>query len=180
MRDSYRSMSISCAALALGLSSVLSFSSPAAAALGDCAQPSSSGATPTATDALFILNAAVGLAMCEACVCDVDGSRSITAPDALRALQIAVGTELSLDCPPCGGGPTSTVSTSTSSTTSTTSTSTTLPLAAVDVEADDDRALAAADATCELDVADAGVEEAPACSIDEPVGAADDRLCSSD
>lgn len=110
----------SAAALSIMLASA---QAQAGAAAARCAQPTSSGSSPTATDALFILNAAVGLTSCELCVCDVDGSGAITASDALIALQIAVGGLIPLQCPPCG----SATSTTTSSTTSTTSTTTTLP-----------------------------------------------------
>ncbi len=55
----------------------------------------------TATDALFILNTAVGLASCLACVCDVDDSGTVTASDALRVLQKAVGIDVTLTCPSC-------------------------------------------------------------------------------
>lgn len=55
----------------------------------------------TASDALFILNAAVGLQSCEPCICDVTGEGSVTASDALRLLSAAVGIDVTLDCPPC-------------------------------------------------------------------------------
>jgi hypothetical protein len=71
------------------------------AANGDCAQPLSAGATPTATDALFILNVAVGLGSCEPCVCDTDDSGSVTATDALKTLNGAVGVSVNLTCPTC-------------------------------------------------------------------------------
>jgi len=59
------------------------------------------GRAVTATDALAILQAAVGLLACELCVCDVDGSGSIAASDALLTLQYSVGQSESLLCPPC-------------------------------------------------------------------------------
>ena len=71
------------------------------AANGDCAQPVSDGASPVASDALFILGAAVGLQVCDACICDVDNSGAVTAADALRALGIAVGQQIALLCEPC-------------------------------------------------------------------------------
>jgi len=55
----------------------------------------------TASDALYILSAAVGSASCENCVCDVDGSSMVTAVDALAALQFAIGIDVELNCPPC-------------------------------------------------------------------------------
>jgi hypothetical protein len=76
---------------------------PAAAQLA-CGQPVSSGATPTASDALFTLRAALGSEECEACVCDVDssgGASPISASDALRVLRRAVGQSVELTCPPC-------------------------------------------------------------------------------
>jgi hypothetical protein len=65
-----------------------------------CADPTGDSAT-TATDALLTLNAAVGLAPCELCACDVDGSTAVTASDALFVLSYAVGQPVELDCPPC-------------------------------------------------------------------------------
>jgi hypothetical protein len=48
----------------------------------------------TASDALFVLQTAVGSETCEACVCDVDGSGTIAASDALITLKKAVGQEV--------------------------------------------------------------------------------------
>ena len=56
----------------------------------------------TATDAPAILQAAVGLRPCELCICDVNGSATLSATDALMALQYSVGQPASLLCPPCG------------------------------------------------------------------------------
>ena len=55
----------------------------------------------TASDALFILNAAVGITDCLDCVCDVNGSGGVTASDALLTLQAAVGQPVDLSCPAC-------------------------------------------------------------------------------
>ena len=55
----------------------------------------------TASDALFILGAAVGTVTCDPCLCDVDGHGSVAASDALLALKMAVGEQLELSCPPC-------------------------------------------------------------------------------
>lgn len=87
----------------LALSGILLAGTPARveAAAGGCGQPSSAGTGPTATDALFILNAAIGLASCELCTCDTDNSGTITATDALRALGAAVGIDPGLACPVC-------------------------------------------------------------------------------
>ena len=115
------------------LSSVVRF---ADAANGDCGQPRSTGSLPTATDALFALRTAVGLESCALRICDVDGSCTVSAADALRLLKVSVGTALALDCAgPCGSTtttqPSTTTSTSTTSTTATTtlvsSSTTTLP-----------------------------------------------------
>jgi hypothetical protein len=92
---------------------VMSAHGAAVAAQGDCAQPASAGSSPTATDALFILNAAVGLVACALCVCDVDGSGAITASDALSGLRLAVGGMVELRCPPCGDTTTTTTTTTT-------------------------------------------------------------------
>ena len=54
-----------------------------------------------ATDALRALHAALGLARCEMCLCDVDGSAGIAATDALGLLQTAVGAGPALSCPAC-------------------------------------------------------------------------------
>jgi hypothetical protein len=77
---------------------VLLAPSGARAALGDCGQPVSTGASPTASDCLYVLMAGVGSATCD-CVCDTDGSGSIVASDALRCLKIVVGQPFDLDCP---------------------------------------------------------------------------------
>jgi hypothetical protein len=75
---------------------------------GACADPvaltagtSARGSLVTASDALFILNAAVGLVSCEPCICDVDGQGSVAASDALLALKKAVDELIELSCPPC-------------------------------------------------------------------------------
>lgn len=73
----------------------------ASAALGDCGQPLSTGTEPTASDALFALNAAVGLVTCSIRSCDVDASCSITAVDALRILRRSVGLPVVLSCDGC-------------------------------------------------------------------------------
>ncbi len=68
---------------------------------GRCGFPLSDGDRPTASDALYTLRAAVGLAPCASCVCDVDGSTRITASDALAILRNAVGGEVLFTCPAC-------------------------------------------------------------------------------
>jgi hypothetical protein len=67
---------------------------------GTCGDPTEDG-NVTATDALFVLGAAVGAQSCENCVCDVDDSKAITATDALRVLNAAVGQAGLLACLPC-------------------------------------------------------------------------------
>jgi len=65
-----------------------------------CAQPVSTGSKPTASDCLFILQAAVGVTTCSPeCACAPTGSLPITATDALLCLANAVGTSTSLSCP---------------------------------------------------------------------------------
>jgi len=75
---------------------------------GACADPVAltAGLTPradsvTASDALFILGAAVGIQTCDLCLCDTDGSGGVAATDALITLQAAIGLPVALECPPC-------------------------------------------------------------------------------
>ncbi len=84
----------------LGVVGVLANPGAAGAALGDCAQPSSNGERPTASDCLFILSAAVGAAQCSpACACAPGGDVPGTATDALICLNAAVGVDIELACP---------------------------------------------------------------------------------
>jgi len=55
----------------------------------------------TPSDALFILQASVGLRTCELCVCDVTGDGNVSATDALVVLRAAVDLPVSLMCPAC-------------------------------------------------------------------------------
>jgi hypothetical protein len=55
----------------------------------------------TATDALYVLNAAVGLENCRNCICDINGNGAVTSTDALATLNLAVGIETPLMCPAC-------------------------------------------------------------------------------
>jgi hypothetical protein len=57
--------------------------------------------TVASTDALLVLNAAVGTVLCEACVCDVNSSGAITAVDAQLVLSASVGLPPELVCPVC-------------------------------------------------------------------------------
>jgi hypothetical protein len=66
---------------------------------GTCGDPTGNGVT--ATDALFTLQAAIGLQVCDPCLCDADGNESVTATDALRVLNAAVGQASELLCPVC-------------------------------------------------------------------------------
>jgi len=72
---------------------------------GSCAQPVSSGNAPVAGDCLYILRTAVGISLCEPCVCDANGSGQTTAGDALLCLKDAVGQPVTLDCPACCAPP---------------------------------------------------------------------------
>jgi hypothetical protein len=65
-----------------------------------CGKPTnSSGAAPKASDALFVLKAAVQTVTCDLLVCDVNDSGSVTASDALLTLKKAVGAAVTLNCP---------------------------------------------------------------------------------
>jgi hypothetical protein len=68
---------------------------------GDPVAPFMYGEIVTASDALFVLGAAVGTQSCEPCICDTDGNGTIAASDALRTLNAAVGVPVSLNCPAC-------------------------------------------------------------------------------
>jgi len=68
---------------------------------GGCGDPTLDGRT-SASDALFALNAAVGLQTCQPCVCDVDNTGGTSASDALRLLNFSVGIpNITLNCPAC-------------------------------------------------------------------------------
>jgi hypothetical protein len=70
-----------------------------------CAQPVSTGPTPVATDCLYLLNAAVGLAACTPeCLCAPKGALPVLATDTLVCLTAAVGGDVELRCP-CGPFP---------------------------------------------------------------------------
>jgi hypothetical protein len=78
---------------------------PTGGACGDpvalTASRASRADTVTASDALFILGASVGIQTCDLCLCDTDGSGTIAATDALVTLRAAIGISVPLDCPPC-------------------------------------------------------------------------------
>lgn len=102
------------ALVSAALVAIIGVAAQSQAAGGACGRPVSNGQTPVASDALYVLRSAVGSTPCAACVCDTDGSGSMTAIDALIDLKAAVGQPVNLSCPVCA-------------TTSSTSTSTTLP-----------------------------------------------------
>jgi cysteine-rich repeat protein len=65
-----------------------------------CGQPVSAGDGPTATDALYALQASVGLSECLPCICDVTFDGNVTSADALRLLNQAIALVPVLnDCP---------------------------------------------------------------------------------
>jgi hypothetical protein len=69
-----------------------------------CQSVSRNGAAttlPTARDALVILRGALGLVSCTPCACDVDATSTVTASDAARVLQRAIGNDVALACSPC-------------------------------------------------------------------------------
>jgi hypothetical protein len=110
-------LAASSAALAFALI-VAAAPSVSLAAQGDCGQPVSNGASPTATDCLFILRAAVGSSTCDpTCICDLNGNGgSPNATDALTCLNVAVGNPSLLNCI-CDTTTTTVTVTSTTSTT---------------------------------------------------------------
>ncbi|HEY2773307.1 MAG TPA: hypothetical protein VGK20_04545 [Candidatus Binatia bacterium] len=130
-RGSWKSALVAAATVAIVTAGGPILVLPALAAKGDCSQPLSSGTGPSAADCGFVLQASVGSKTCELCVCDANGSGTLTTVDALVCLKVAVGQNVALSCPSCSSG-TSTTTTlvervSTTST-STTSTTTTMPL----------------------------------------------------
>lgn len=74
---------------------------PALAYYGDCGQAESDGNAVHASDALYLLNTAVGNTSYPAplCVGDVNTSSSITAADALLVLDKSTGQPITLTCP---------------------------------------------------------------------------------
>jgi len=54
----------------------------------------------TASDALAVLRAGVGIARCDLSQCDYDGSGTISASDALEVLRAAIGAGQPASCPP--------------------------------------------------------------------------------
>jgi hypothetical protein len=66
-----------------------------------CGDPTFDG-NVFASDALFVLGAAVGKGACQRAICDADDSGAIRASDALAVLQVAVGLIPELGCPEPG------------------------------------------------------------------------------
>jgi len=52
----------------------------------ECGRPASAGTEPSASDALYVLLAGVGIETCPSCICDVDDSSAVTATDATDAI----------------------------------------------------------------------------------------------
>ena len=65
-----------------------------------CGRPVTDENGPRASDALFVLHVAVDLGTCAGSVCDVNTDGSITVADALTILQVSVGRDIPLQCPP--------------------------------------------------------------------------------
>ena len=102
MVRSITNRSVAALLVAFVLGAVLAGPSPAPAGQGDCGQPVSDGALPSAVDCLYVLKAAVGTRTCNPnCICDLDGAGEVTSTDSLQCLQVAVGesSDLSCDCP---------------------------------------------------------------------------------
>lgn len=77
------------------------------AGFGDCGQPTTTTVAPSASDASYVLRAAVGLEACPVCICDVIGRDGVTAGDALHVLRKAVFIpgvvfDCNTDCQPTG------------------------------------------------------------------------------
>jgi len=71
----------------------------AAAAIGDCGQPVTGGASASITDCQYILKAAVGIETCATeCVCDTTGNGTVSTGDALLCLKSVVGGPPLDDC----------------------------------------------------------------------------------
>lgn len=90
--------------LAWSLVAVLGIPAPAAAGepVRACGTSDAAMREPLASDALFVLKGAVGVAgTCGPCLCDANGSGSVGATDALLVLRRAVDGETPLHCPAC-------------------------------------------------------------------------------
>jgi uncharacterized delta-60 repeat protein len=67
---------------------------------GPCGDPSLD-ATISATDALMVLTASLGLGECEPCRCDVDGSGDVATTDALLILRLGLFGTAAFECVAC-------------------------------------------------------------------------------
>jgi hypothetical protein len=63
------------------------------------AKADATAAVVTSSDALYVLEAAVGQRTCEPCICDVNGSGVLSATDAQLTLAAATGVPVALTCP---------------------------------------------------------------------------------
>jgi exonuclease III len=90
-------------------SSTSTSTSTSTTTLGDrpCGDPIAGGGV-AASDALFVLKAAVGARVCPLCTCDTNDNASVSATDALIVLKFAVGQSIGLNCPLCEGATTTT------------------------------------------------------------------------
>jgi len=84
--------------LGVTIVSILLCATAASADVGDCGQPVSEGSAPTASDALFVLQAAVASDHCDLEICDVNSDCTVTVTDALETLLEAVGSGSTLVC----------------------------------------------------------------------------------
>jgi hypothetical protein len=98
-RDS-RSKVLACLGIT-AVSYLLTATSISSADIGDCDQPVTEGASPTAVDCMFILKAAAGVTTCSPeCICDPTGDETITVSDALSCLMQSIDMPVALVC--CG------------------------------------------------------------------------------
>ncbi len=81
---------------------------PAVSSAQTCSQPVSDGSEPVVRDCIYIARASIGSADCRDCVCDTNGSGSVSIVDALRCLWFVVGADVTLDCPTCDSSTTTT------------------------------------------------------------------------
>jgi len=76
---------------------------PAATTVDErCGRPLGNTVT-VVSDCLVVLQAATRLTPCAACICDLDGSGTVTATDGQICVMSAVGLDAPRDCPPCSG-----------------------------------------------------------------------------
>jgi hypothetical protein len=92
----------------VALAAALLALAPASRAADTCSQPVSTGSEPVVRDCIQIARASIGAVSCRDCVCDVNGSGTVSIADALRCLWFVVGGEVTLDCPACNESTTTT------------------------------------------------------------------------